>query len=63
MKIIIAGFLVGLGIAIAGLANRYQIEAIPSGDIAGAAVWKVDGLTGSITACDRSGCMRADVSR
>jgi hypothetical protein len=60
MKIIIAGFLIGLGIAIAGLANRYQIEAFYSDNFAGGVVWKVDGLTGSIVVCDRSGCMRVD---
>ena len=60
MKIIIAGFLIGLGVAIAGLANRYQIEAIPGENIAGGAVWKIDRLTGSIMACDRSACMRVE---
>ena len=56
MKLIIAGFLIGLGIAIAGLSNRYQIEAIPVEGWAAGAIWKVDGLTGSITTCDRTGC-------
>ena len=56
MKIVIAGFLIGLGIAVAGLSNRYQIEVIPSESVAAGAVWKVDGLTGSMMFCDRSAC-------
>lgn len=47
MEIVVAGLLIGAGIAIAGLANRFEIQA------AGSIVWRVDGLTGEILVCGR----------
>ena len=48
MEIILAGLLIGAGIAIAGLANRFEIQT--TGEIA----WRVDGLTGGIKVCGLS---------
>ena len=45
MEIVLAGLLIGAGIAIAGLANRFEIHT--TGNIA----WRVDGLTGGIKVC------------
>ena len=47
IEIVLAGLLIGAGIAIAGLANRFEIQA------AGEFIWRVDGLTGGILVCGR----------
>ncbi len=48
MEIVLAGLLIGAGITIAGLANRFEIHT--TGNIA----WRVDGLTGGIQVCGLS---------
>ena len=45
MEIVLAGLLIGAGIAIAGLANRFEIQTTDN------LSWRVDGLTGSIQVC------------
>lgn len=51
MEIVLAGLLIGAGIAIAGFANRFEIQT--TGEIA----WRVDGLTGDIQACRSGKCI------
>ena len=45
MEIVLAGLLIGAGIAIAGLANRFEIETTDR------FAFRVDGLTGGIQIC------------
>ena len=60
MKSVVCALLLGLGIAVAGLSNRFEIVAFPGDGLAGGLLWKVDGLTGAVTVCDRTGCMQID---
>lgn len=52
MEIVVAGLLIGAGIAIAGLANRFEIET------SGTVSWRVDGLTGGLQFCDAGSVTR-----
>jgi len=44
--IVVAGLLVGAGLAIAGLSQRFAVEPAYKGTI-----WRIDRLTGEVVAC------------
>ena len=45
--VVLAGLLVGVGIAVAGLANRYELTHHGVGGF----LWRLDRLTGEISVC------------
>lgn len=46
MEIVLAGLLIGAGIAVGGFANRFEIQPNTQ-----SGAWQIDGLTGSVKYC------------
>lgn len=50
--LVMMGLLIGLGIALTGLANRFEVQTNGNGRL----VWRVDGLTGGVLVCTPIEC-------